>query len=47
MRCVPRIRAAQHARMGRPLTDEELAKLDTLGSEEYRRQLLAEMKAGS
>ena len=29
------------------LTDEELAKLDELGSEEYRRQLLAEMKAGS
>jgi len=29
------------------LSDEELTKLDSLGSEEYRRQLLAEMRAGS
>ncbi len=29
------------------LSDEELARLDALGSEEYRRQLLAEMRAGS
>lgn len=29
------------------LSDEECAKLDQLGSEEYRRQLLAEMKASN
>jgi L-fuculose-phosphate aldolase len=39
-----------HAQVvGRPtfLSDEECARLDALGSEEYRRKLLAEMKASS